>query len=1198
MSYLDNLALYNNKAESVIGALGVEIRLLTDKGQDATQLQNTVIWYNQLLTGANDTTLSDATRLILLTYLVDSARLNQVPLVDISALIQPIAESPSYTGFHNDLSGIEGNGFIHLSLAERNLIYSAITTVTWSIIEGAISGSATLTAALDAKENLITSGDSNAFWDGTKVFRRVTWADLTGAPNTLAGFGILSTDSLFDTKYIQFGTLLAGLNTTTPTAITTSDSVIVAFGNLQAQISQTVGTPGTYTYPSSVTVDARGRVSAITSGSGAGAVNTIGIAVGNGFTGTTGGTASDPRLTIALNSLTGMLKGGGSTISVATAGTDYVIPAALASYLPLAGGTMTGNILLSGTARLDRSTASTLDIGTTSANLINIGKTASISSAGTTINLGTVNAGIWHGEPVPLLYGGTGMAFTDPNANVLLGWNDLNGEVSWITLGTGLSFDDSTSTLSATITGFVNSISGTADRITITGTSAIPIVNIASTYVGQASIITVGTIGSGTWQGATIGFGFGGTGLSTLGTPGQVLKVNSVGTAIEWGTGGSGGSPGGTTTEFQYRAGSTTFGGAATLIYDTGSSSTFTTTGSFYIVDDVVSRTSGVLFDVSLTTDVQSWYFPDTTLFGGDTFVGAIVAQELQNKTLGTGTVVALGSDATGDIYYRAATTGLLTRLGIGSTGDVLKVAAGLPSWGAAPTSMVYPGAGIANSTGTAWGVSYTTTGTGTVLALATSPTLVTPVLGVATGTSVDVTGALTSGVASTTAGTLVLRNASTAFTQTFRGTNPAASIIYDLPTTAPTAGQILSASAPSAGVSTLSWSTPGAASSLAFNLLTAAANTNAIDNTSFAQEWRWNSLVGATGLKLSSTSTAGTTGQTLFGVALSGINATSSVTTYAATIANTHTGIGSVNYALSLSASGGATGLSAYGLSIATTGPATTNYGISVSASGGTTNYAIDVIAGISRFAGGTAAIPQLILTPSAITTPTNATNGALWYDTTASNSSLILYKDSANTKIITQARNPDFATGTASGVVVADLNGTLTKSADLTALGVYSAYANVTNNTTTITSLISGSIAGSTTLPANFFALGKTMRVLLVGTITCDNLDDSTITLSIGATAQTLSVTNLPSCSGDGFVMELFFVCRVAGASASVSVTGSFTIANSNPQNTHVFVFPTVAIGTFNSAVSQVFNIQNTWTQDSPSEVVVQTNTAYYLN
>ena len=43
---------------------------------------------------------------------------------------------------------------------------------------------------------------------------------------------------------------------------------------------------------------------------------------------------------------------------------------------------------------------------------------------------------------------------------------------------------------------------------------------------------------------------------------------------------------------------------------------------------------------------------------------------------------------------------------------------------------MTYPGAGIPNSTGSAWGTSYSTTGSGTVVALATSPSFTTPILG------------------------------------------------------------------------------------------------------------------------------------------------------------------------------------------------------------------------------------------------------------------------------------------------------------------------------------------------------------------------------------------------------------------------------------------------------------------------------------
>jgi hypothetical protein len=44
-----------------------------------------------------------------------------------------------------------------------------------------------------------------------------------------------------------------------------------------------------------------------------------------------------------------------------------------------------------------------------------------------------------------------------------------------------------------------------------------------------------------------------------------------------------------------------------------------------------------------------------------------------------------------------------------------------------------FPGAGIANSTGSAWGTSYSTSGSGTVVALTTSPSFTTPVLGTPT---------------------------------------------------------------------------------------------------------------------------------------------------------------------------------------------------------------------------------------------------------------------------------------------------------------------------------------------------------------------------------------------------------------------------------------------------------------------------------
>jgi len=78
-----------------------------------------------------------------------------------------------------------------------------------------------------------------------------------------------------------------------------------------------------------------------------------------------------------------------------------------------------------------------------------------------------------------------------------------------------------------------------------------------------------------------------------------------------------------------------------------------------------------------------------------------------------------------GDIIIGDGTNSA-TRLGIGANNYVLTSNGTTAVWaaGGGGGSMVYPAAGIANSTGTAWGTSYTTTGTGTVVALANSPTI------------------------------------------------------------------------------------------------------------------------------------------------------------------------------------------------------------------------------------------------------------------------------------------------------------------------------------------------------------------------------------------------------------------------------------------------------------------------------------------
>lgn len=54
----------------------------------------------------------------------------------------------------------------------------------------------------------------------------------------------------------------------------------------------------------------------------------------------------------------------------------------------------------------------------------------------------------------------------------------------------------------------VTSISGVSNRTIITGTTTIPIIDVSASYVGQATITTLGTIVTGVWQGTAIADGF------------------------------------------------------------------------------------------------------------------------------------------------------------------------------------------------------------------------------------------------------------------------------------------------------------------------------------------------------------------------------------------------------------------------------------------------------------------------------------------------------------------------------------------------------------------------------------------------------------------------------------------------------------------------------------------------------------------
>jgi hypothetical protein len=189
-------------------------------------------------------------------------------------------------------------------------------------------------------------------------------------------------------------------------------------------------------------------------------------------------------------------------------------------------------------------------------------------------------------------------------------------------------------------------------------------------------------------------------------------------------------------------------GAGETYVLNTVGTITFGVTAlTFVQVSDSTLYTAGNGLQLTSGT-VFSLISPVVTSNGGTgltsfTSGGAVYATSTSALTTGT---LPLASGGTGQTTASAAfnalspitTTGDLiigngsnsaTRLAIGANGYLLTSNGTTATWTAAPTSMVYPGAGIPNSTGSAWGTSYSVSGTGDV-ALTVSPVFTTPNLG------------------------------------------------------------------------------------------------------------------------------------------------------------------------------------------------------------------------------------------------------------------------------------------------------------------------------------------------------------------------------------------------------------------------------------------------------------------------------------
>ena len=140
----------------------------------------------------------------------------------------------------------------------------------------------------------------------------------------------------------------------------------------------------------------------------------------------------------------------------------------------------------------------------------------------TFVEEGTVNAstGFVLTTSDPITLGTTALTFTlFSSSGTLIAGEGLSksGNTLQVNVSNGITIASDSVQLASSVAGAgltfnsgVIDVVGTTNRITVNTDS----IDIASTYVGQTSITTLGTIGTGTWQGTIVGPTYGGTGVN------------------------------------------------------------------------------------------------------------------------------------------------------------------------------------------------------------------------------------------------------------------------------------------------------------------------------------------------------------------------------------------------------------------------------------------------------------------------------------------------------------------------------------------------------------------------------------------------------------------------------------------------------------------------------------------------------------
>lgn len=355
-------------------------------------------------------------------------------------------------------------------------------------------------------------------------------------------------------------------------------------------------------------------------------------------------------------------------------------------------------------------------------------------------------------------------------------------ETSGVGYQTTFAFTGNTSVTfptSGTVTALGNSTTGTGDIVRATSPTLVtPTLGVASATTVNKVTITAPATGSTLTisDGKTISFPQSLTFPSVAGTNGYVLQTNGSGT-LSWvaqsGGGGGGTTPGGSDGQVQYNKagalGGFDLGGDATISInqstDVGTLTVTKTNGASFGALATVSAGTGVATAAGNAVNASgglityATYAPASgktlTVSNSMTIAAGADGQTFTFPSSG-GTVSVLGNatTGTGDIVRATSPTLITPTLGVASATSLNKLAITAPATSATlsladGSTLQTTGAYTINFTasgatsltlptsGTVTALGNSSTGSGGIV-LATSPTLVTPTLGVASASSIN----------------------------------------------------------------------------------------------------------------------------------------------------------------------------------------------------------------------------------------------------------------------------------------------------------------------------------------------------------------------------------------------------------------------------------------------------------------------------